>query len=258
VQATRSTLDSLSGSSRRGVTELIEEQGSIAATRFAAIRAALQEQTVLTREALQSSSEIAKIGAGVARVAFQARLLSLNANIEAARFGDQGGGFQVIATEMRRLTDEIDRANRQIESMAGALMGSLPKINERADDLCRHADAFTEELTESSLAVGSATTQMRKSVNDLLASGDQAATQVLSGSHDALSHLQFQDPTAQSLMIIDADMAQLAEQLTALLAHSGAENIRVPAGLNLDLRAADARRSLDPSEGHQAGDVLLF
>ena len=267
VKATRATLDGLSGVGKRGVTELVEQQARIAATRFAAIRAALQEQTVLTRQAMQASSEIATIGAGVAKVAFQARLLSLNANIEAARFGDQGGGFQVIATEMRRLTDEIDRANRQIESIAGHLLGALPKISERADELCRHADGFTQELTENSAAVESATSKLRKSVNDLLENGDQAATQVLSGSHAALSHLQFQDPTAQSLLIIDADLAQLAEQLDALLKHAGAEGALVPDGIELDLRAADAHRALNAgtvavldqqSDGQEAGEVLLF
>jgi methyl-accepting chemotaxis protein len=267
VKATRATLDGLSGAGRRGVTELVEQQARIAATRFAAIRSALQEQTVLTHQATQSSSEIATIGAGVAKVAFQARLLSLNANIEAARFGDQGGGFQVIATEMRRLTDEIDRANRQIESIASKLLGSLPKISERADELCRHADGFTAELAENSAAVESATSKLKTSVNELLENGDQTATQVLSGSHAALSHLQFQDPTAQSLLIIDADLAQLAEQLSALLTHAGAEGCLVPEGIELDLRAADAHRALNagtvavldqPGQVQEAGEVLLF
>ncbi|HWA76701.1 MAG TPA: methyl-accepting chemotaxis protein [Polyangiaceae bacterium] len=266
VSATRSALDSLSGSDRAAVTDLLEEQTRISATRFAAIRAALEEQTVLTRQAMQASAQIASVGAGVSRVAFQARLLSLNANIEAARFGEQGGGFQVIATEMRRLTDEIDRANRQIEGMASSLMSALPKINEHADALCRHADGFTAELAQNSSAVSSATTQLKKSVNEVLANGDQTATQVLSGSHAALSHLQFQDPTAQSLLIIDADLARMAEHLEKLLQHAGAESALVPDGVELELQAADAHRALnagtiavlDSADAQQAGEVLLF
>jgi methyl-accepting chemotaxis protein len=267
VEATRAALDSLSGSDKRGVTELIENQARISATRFAAIRSALHEQTALTRQAMKASSEIAAVGAGVSKVAFQARLLSLNANIEAARFGDQGGGFQVIATEMRRLTDEIDRANRQIESMASNLLGSLPKISEHGDELCRHADGFTEELAENSAAVDSATSKLRKSVNDLLANGDQTANQVLSGSYAALSHLQFQDPTAQSLLIIDADLARLGEHLETLLKHAGADNALVPDDVELDHRAADAHRVLNAGtvavldqqgDVQEAGEVLLF
>lgn len=266
VRATRTMLDGLSGSDKHSVTDLVERQTQISATRFAAIRSALQEQTVLTRQAMQASSEIATVGAGVARVAFQARLLSLNANIEAARFGEQGGGFQVIATEMRRLTDEIDRANRQIEGMASSLMGALPKISAHADELCRHADGFTAELAENSVAVNTATIRLRKSVNELLTNGDQTATEVLSGSHAALSHLQFQDPTAQSLLIIDADLAQLSEHLAALLEHSGTADACVPESLELDLRAADAHRKLnagtvavlDQDDLQQAGEVLLF
>jgi hypothetical protein len=266
VKATRATLDTLSGADKHGVTELIERQAQMSATRFAAIRAALQEQTVLTRQALKASSEIATVGAGVTQVAFQARLLSLNANIEAARFGERGAGFQVIATEMRRLTEEIDRANRQIESMATGLMGALPKISQHADELCRHADGFTEELAASTSAVSSATTQLKKSVNALLTDGDRAASEVLAGSHDALSHLQFQDPTAQNLLIIDADLARLAEHIETLLKQSGSEEALVPESVELDLRAAEANLELnagtvaamDHTELQQAGEVLLF
>lgn len=266
VEETRATLDGLSGADRRGVTELIEEQSRLSRARFGAIRTAIEEQGVLVRDATQASSEIASVGAEVTKVAFQARLLSLNANIEAARLGDQGAGFQVIATEMQRLTEEIDRANRKIGAMASSLMTSLPKINQHNDELIRHSVGFTEELSENSAAVGAATGKLRASVNELLGRGDQAANQVLSGSNDALSNLQFQDPMAQNLLIIDADLGRLAEHVQRLLKDSGAEAALVPEDVDLDLSAAEANLALnagtvaaiDQGDLHQAGEVLLF
>lgn len=266
VQETRSALDGLSSTDRRGVTELIEEQSRLSRTRFGAIRAAIEEQGVLVRDATEASSEIASVGAEVTKVAFQARLLSLNANIEAARLGDQGAGFQVIATEMQRLTEEIDRANRKIGAMASNLMTSLPKINQHNDELIRHSVGFTEELAENSAAVGVATGKLRASVDDLLGRGDQAANQVLSGSNDALSNLQFQDPMAQNLLIIDADLGRLAEHIQRLIKDSGAELALVPEDIELDLSAAEANLALnagtvaaiDQGDLQQAGEVLLF
>jgi methyl-accepting chemotaxis protein len=266
VQETRAALDGLSGTERRGVTELIEEQSRLSRSRFGAIRAAIEEQGVLVRDATQASSQIASVGAEVTKVAFQARLLSLNANIEAARLGDQGAGFQVIATEMQRLTEEIDRANRKIGAMASNLMVALPKINQQNDELIRHSAGFTEELSENSAAVGAATGKLRASVDDLLGRGDQAANQVLSGSNDALSNLQFQDPMAQNLLIIDADLGRLAEHIQRLLKDSGAESALVPDDTELDLSAAEANLALnagtvaaiDQGDLHQAGEVLLF
>jgi methyl-accepting chemotaxis protein len=266
VQETRATLDGLSSTDRRGVTELIEEQARLSRSRFGAIRAAIEEQGVLVRDATQASSAIASVGAEVTKVAFQARLLSLNANIEAARLGEQGAGFQVIATEMQRLTEEIDRANRKIGAMASNLMASLPKINQHNNELIRHSAGFTEELAENSAAVGAATGKLRASVDDLLGRGDQAANQVLSGSNDALSNLQFQDPMAQNLLIIDADLGRLAEHIQRLLKDSGVESALVPDDTELDLSAAEANLALnagtvaaiDQGDLHQAGEVLLF
>ncbi len=165
VQETRAALDGLSSTDRRGVTELIEEQARLSRSRFGAIRAAIEEQGVLVRDATQASSEIASVGAEVTKVAFQARLLSLNANIEAARLGEQGAGFQVIATEMQRLTEEIDRANRKIGTMAGNLVGFVAEdqpAQRRADPAIRVG--FTEDLAENSAAVGVATRKLRASV----------------------------------------------------------------------------------------------
>ncbi|HET9955845.1 MAG TPA: methyl-accepting chemotaxis protein [Polyangiaceae bacterium] len=265
VGATRDTLKGLSGQGRAGVAEIIERQTQMVTTHLSTIHAALEQQTELTRQALVASSGIAAIGEQVSKVALQTRLLSLNANVEAARLGANGAGFEVIASQMRRLTDEIDQANRQIGQMAQALLVSLPQIQKHGERLNRSAEAFSKDLAENSSQVYGATAHLKTSLESVLARGDHEAGLILQGSYEAISHLQFQDPTAQSLLIIDADLARLMERVTTLLEASRTGSVSVTNHSFENLEAAESHPELHAgevvslgSEPLATGDVMLF
>jgi hypothetical protein len=267
VTDTRSALASMSGKSNDGVSELVERQMALISAHFEALRTALTAQTQLTQQALGVSSGIAAIGEQVAKVAFQTRLLSLNANIEAARLGQAGAGFQVIATEMRRLTDEIDRANKRISEMAEGLISVLPKVAAHAEGMRTNAESMNQEFAISAAQVSGATAQLRTTVANVLSSGDQGSQQILAGSHSALSHLSFQDPVAQSLLIVDADLHALEVYLERLIEDAGVAETPLPAAADLSLDAMVAHRELnagqvialgDGQPAAQVGDILLF
>lgn len=100
---------------------------------------------------LQSSNEIFNIIGLIDDIAFQTNLLALNASVEAARAGDAGQGFAVVAVEVRRLAQSAAQASasvkRLIEQSSDQVKGGTNLVQEAAQRLVQIEDSAQQSST---------------------------------------------------------------------------------------------------------------
>ncbi len=144
--ATNASDESQNASQRaeRGV-EMVEQTVSGIERIKSTMDVAAQEIAVLG----ERSQEIGKIVAVIEDIAAQTNLLALNAAIEAARAGEQGRGFAVVADEVRQLAERVASATKEI---AGLING----VQEGVESSVRVMEESAREMDEGTQAAGGA------------------------------------------------------------------------------------------------------
>lgn len=109
--------------------------------RISAIADSTQQVQQAIAHLKDSSRQIGGIVTIVRDISEQTKLLSLNASIEAARAGQHGAGFSVVAMEVKKLSEETREAVAQISDLVTRSDRFTQQLVESVDDVRRHVEA---------------------------------------------------------------------------------------------------------------------
>lgn len=191
----------------------------------------------LTKKLSKQSEDIGQITKVITAITEQTNLLALNAAIEAARAGEHGKGFAVVADEVRKLAEESKQSASQIVAITNeiqldtrnvedAVMEGLASVQDGVAKIYEAGDAFdaissfVQDFTDQIEDISATSEQISAGAQEVAAS----ITEIASGADISANNAQIiahavdeQVVTMQQVNAVSEELSDNAQQLQALL-----------------------------------------
>jgi len=220
----------------------------------------VSESTTVTAETIRtlgkSSEEIGTIVSVINDIADQTNLLALNAAIEAARAGEQGRGFAVVADEVRKLAERTTKATKEISAMIMTIQAETSKAVSAMDEGASKVEngaRLANETGDSLRQIVSGVENVTDMITHIATSAEQqsATTDEITRNMDSITEVARSNVDAISeASKATNELARLASELRSMVA-----NFKTSAGSGAgagELARAGAREALRLEKGHGA------
>jgi methyl-accepting chemotaxis protein len=200
------------------------------------ISSSVHESDAVIRLLDQRTKEIEEMLNVITDISAQTNLLALNAAIEAARAGEHGRGFAVVADEVRKLADQSNQSSGQISKLIeeihkdmaqtiqtmGKVKGEVVSGIEIANETEKRFNGIltsTSQISQQIEELASVTQQISASVQEISASGENVASiaqQASASSQSIAASAEEQLASMEEVTALSTTLSKMSEELEKL------------------------------------------